>query len=215
MYSVLPTESNNKHSCSPTAPENNNLSPLKSFPSPGPQCCQALPKAPTQACHISGPPSALVSLSPNPVDSFFKEDCTSTPDMSTQTLSLPPVHCRPPGWPPCLPSCPRHPFHPLSLEAPSEVSSIPLVTCSQWLPIACTLCPTAQLPRYLSGLIAPSLKHTPAPASPCALALAQAGPLPEPPPLFHPSRLTLLCPQASPGCRRKEIVSQCLSCPKL
>lgn len=79
MYAILPTEKS-KHSSSPAAPEANNLLQVPSV---------ARPSNPVR--HISGPPSALVNLSPNPVDSFFKDasvPVTSTPNMLTQSLSL-------------------------------------------------------------------------------------------------------------------------------
>ena len=95
-YTVLLAENKDKSSSSLTALEANSLPPLKSFPSPSPQCCWGLPYAPIPACHISSPCSALANLSPNPVDSFylrgFHTFCTSTLYLSTQTLSLQLVH---------------------------------------------------------------------------------------------------------------------------
>lgn len=61
--------------------------------------------APTPACHLFGPPSALANLSPNPVDPFFQGASTPLHFHSGRVKtdpSLLPEYCWPASWPSCL-----------------------------------------------------------------------------------------------------------------
>lgn len=76
--------------------EANDLS-FKELPFPSPQCCQALPNAPTHCLPHLGP---SLCFSQPVTHKLFLQKCfctpgTSTADMSVQTLPPLPEHCRP------------------------------------------------------------------------------------------------------------------------
>lgn len=91
-----------------------------------PSVARPSPMFPPSACHTSGPPSALVNLSPNPVDTFFKG--ASTPNMSVQNFPLLPEHCGPLLGLAVFhhaPSLPKPSFSSFESRIPSQVPSVP------------------------------------------------------------------------------------------